>query len=40
MMTTRVTSRLNEVTGPEFMSTIRGYGSSSRRHAAIGNDER
>jgi hypothetical protein len=40
MMTTRVISRLNAVTGPESMTTIREYGFRSRRHAAIRNDER
>jgi hypothetical protein len=40
MMTTRVISRLNEVTEAEFLTTIREYGFRSRRHVAIRNDER
>jgi hypothetical protein len=39
MMTTRVISRLNEVTEPEFMTTIRECGLRSR-HVAMRNDER
>jgi hypothetical protein len=39
-MTTRVISRLNEATGPEFITTIRESGFRSSRHAAIRNDER
>jgi hypothetical protein len=40
MMTTRVISRRNEVTGPEFMTAIREYGFRSHRRAAIRNDQR